>query len=291
MSKNRNSLHSRTLKCAGVVAVTLLVTARPAAAQVPAGTAFTYQGELLEGDNMPLGFSECETITQSSTQFEESDVFLFCSDGLCEARNPEGEMLGVHRIVETVTQNPDLHPNEFIQVIRRVATGFTQLETFSDDLTCVVVRIGNPENMTPIMRDELTLAGDLVNIGQVRSFVRQFSRRLFDETPACKLEIATVEAYTNISRHALMAHGDRTVLMEVEIYSSRVVVRFSHGGLPYDGGTVQEPTWDGESEGGMGLYIVSACVDNIWYGQSPEGKQTVGLVKHLKGEVKNDCQN
>ncbi len=48
MSKNRNSLHSRALKCAGVLAVALLGTARPAAAWGPAGTAFTYQGELSE---------------------------------------------------------------------------------------------------------------------------------------------------------------------------------------------------------------------------------------------------
>ncbi len=48
MSKKWNNLRSMSLKFAGVIGVTLLATARPAAAD-DIGTAFTYQGELLQG--------------------------------------------------------------------------------------------------------------------------------------------------------------------------------------------------------------------------------------------------
>ena len=49
MSEKRNSLQSLVSKCVGACAIALLVTASPAAAEVPLGTAFTYSGELLLG--------------------------------------------------------------------------------------------------------------------------------------------------------------------------------------------------------------------------------------------------
>ncbi len=51
MLEKRNSLRSMSLKCVGLLAIALLATAGPAAAQVPMGTAFTYEGQLLQGGN------------------------------------------------------------------------------------------------------------------------------------------------------------------------------------------------------------------------------------------------
>ena len=55
MSEKRNVLQSHALKCAGVLAVALLATVGPAAAQEPVGTAFTYQGELEENGGLANG--------------------------------------------------------------------------------------------------------------------------------------------------------------------------------------------------------------------------------------------
>ena len=48
MSEKRNSLRSISPKCAGVLAIALLATVGPAAAQEPVGTASTDQDELFE---------------------------------------------------------------------------------------------------------------------------------------------------------------------------------------------------------------------------------------------------
>ena len=49
MSEKRNSLQSLALKCTTIVAVAVSAGGTPTAGEGPAGTAFTYQGDLEEG--------------------------------------------------------------------------------------------------------------------------------------------------------------------------------------------------------------------------------------------------
>ena len=59
--------------------------------------------EMLHGDNLPLGVREGEIYDQISVPFEPGDLLLLYSDGITEARNPAGELFGVERLEECVT--------------------------------------------------------------------------------------------------------------------------------------------------------------------------------------------
>ncbi|MCH8968107.1 MAG: hypothetical protein IIA66_03190, partial [Planctomycetes bacterium] len=60
MSEKGNSLQSLALKCTALVAVVVSAGGKPAAAEGPAGTAFTYQGDLQEGDTPHDGTANFE---------------------------------------------------------------------------------------------------------------------------------------------------------------------------------------------------------------------------------------
>lgn len=96
---------------------------------------------LVQGDNMPLGFSEGELYEQVSVPFQPGDVFVFYSDGVTEAANPEGEQYGEQRLVEVVLRHPAQEPKELVETIRKEVMAFSKSETFRDDLTCVAVKI------------------------------------------------------------------------------------------------------------------------------------------------------
>ncbi|MDQ2731031.1 MAG: SpoIIE family protein phosphatase [Armatimonadota bacterium] len=97
--------------------------------------------DLIEGDNMPLGSTEAEVYSQESIALEEEDVFFFYSDGLIEAKNDKDELFGVDRLAQLVESRGRLDPDSLIREVHGAVVGFTGSAKFTDDLTCVVVKI------------------------------------------------------------------------------------------------------------------------------------------------------
>jgi sigma-B regulation protein RsbU (phosphoserine phosphatase) len=95
----------------------------------------------LEGGNLPLGFSATEEWTAFEVALEPGDVFLLYSDGVTEARSPEGELFGVERLQGWLASRTDLRPRALVEALREEIVAFSGLEAPTDDLTCVAVRI------------------------------------------------------------------------------------------------------------------------------------------------------
>lgn len=101
----------------------------------------TGSSEMLQGENLPLGFSEQEIYRQVSVPFELGDLFVFYSDGVIEIENEAGDFFDEDCFVDLVKLNSELDPEELIDKIRMAVVAFSQSETFADDLTCVAVKI------------------------------------------------------------------------------------------------------------------------------------------------------
>jgi sigma-B regulation protein RsbU (phosphoserine phosphatase) len=96
---------------------------------------------LLQGENLPLGFNEQEIYRQVFVPFELGDIFVFYSDGVTETENEAGEFFEEGRLADLVMRHNELDPVELIERIRAAVLAFAHSESFSDDLTCVVVKI------------------------------------------------------------------------------------------------------------------------------------------------------
>ena len=103
--------------------------------------------EMLEGDSMPLGFSEQETYKQVSTPFATGDVFFFYSDGVTEAQNEAGELFGMDRLVEVIQTHSHLAPEALIESVCDAVAAHSNRETVADDLTCVAVKVEGTVDM------------------------------------------------------------------------------------------------------------------------------------------------
>jgi len=101
----------------------------------------TDQCSLLQGVNMPIGFPETEEFKQMTYSFHPGDIFFFYSDGLTEARNMSGDFYGEERLINAVRIYAASKPREIISRIWEKIVDFSNSKTFSDDFTCVVLKI------------------------------------------------------------------------------------------------------------------------------------------------------
>ncbi len=240
----------------------------------------------LEGVNMPVGFYADEVYEQASVFFDEGDIFFFYSDGLTEAKSKAGEFFGLERLTRLIDENAHLGMSQLIRCIHRAVVDFSGTDKFSDDLTCVAVRIGLKEKLAPVSHLELTLSGNLSELAQMRSVLRGvcagIKHKGWTANSIDELELAAQETATNIVLHALHENSAEKISILVDIFSDRVSLEFSYGGDGFDPSAVPQPSFDGSKESGFGLYIVKNCVNEMKYSGDSNGKNSMVLIKKFE---------
>lgn len=239
----------------------------------------------LEGDNMPLGFSEREIFSEKTIQTEPGDILFFYSDGVTETRSPQGELFGDERLTEYIRQNSQLEPKKIISCLLETLNKFSTENKFNDDLTCVAVRID--ETTAAHKREKemrLLINSDLHELERARRFARDAVRVLPNRPMAQEnieqLQLAVSEAVTNIIEHAYRGESGNSIEVVAESFANGVQIALHHWGEAVNPSSVPPPSFDGSSDGGFGLYIISNCVDFVSYSTDKEKRNTVLLIKN-----------
>lgn len=84
-----------------------------------------------------------------------------------------------------------------------------------------------------------------------------------------ELVSAFAEIYNNIVLHAYGRRDGETVEITIQIDSGAMVVEIRDSGSAFDLGSVPEPDLDALPEGGMGLHIARAMLDDVAYEPGP----------------------
>ncbi len=149
----------------------------------------------------------------------------------------------------------------------------------------------NSKTQKPVGRTaELVIGSDLSNLSEVRQFLRQFCEsalqaECYPEEFAgelAELELAATELVSNIIRHGF--EGLPEGVLNIECWFSGVgqlVMQIIHAGRPYTYDEENVPEVVMPKEGGMGLYLISMCVDSISNFVRPDGTSQIRLIKTL----------
>ena len=105
----------------------------------------TKKRTLIKGHNLPIGLIEQSDYCAVSFPIEKNDLIILFSDGLTESRSPDNRFFGIERVSELMLTYHELEPSEIVEKIHEAACAFTSRKTFDDDLTCIVIRIGNQD--------------------------------------------------------------------------------------------------------------------------------------------------
>lgn len=96
---------------------------------------------LLEGENLPLGMVSQAKYQEQHVSLQQDDLLLFYSDGISEAENSKGDLFGTERLIEILKKQHHLSPDSLTQHIINTVKDYTDQQIFSDDFSCIVVRI------------------------------------------------------------------------------------------------------------------------------------------------------
>jgi sigma-B regulation protein RsbU (phosphoserine phosphatase) len=95
----------------------------------------------IELPGLPLGSFFGTTYEEITLPLTAGDVFVFCTDGIFEAFNAEGQEFGAERVVAVVAEHQDGRADEIVDAIMAAARAFRGDYQQTDDQTAVAVKI------------------------------------------------------------------------------------------------------------------------------------------------------
>lgn len=222
----------------------------------------------LQGPNFPLGMVERDAFQEVTVKFAPEDIFLFYSDGITEAMNPQHELFGLDRLKEILLRNSELDCEDLMHTIKREVTSFTEKDTLDDDVSIIVVKIN--EESTPYVSPYVVgrFTSTLNELKMVRDFIHRFCQTMPGDQDrfAAQLLLAINEAFCNIVNHAYGKVENRVILIQGETSTRGAVIQLSDNGETFfDPTHVPEPSLDGSKDGGFGWFMIRQIADQITY--------------------------
>lgn len=96
----------------------------------------------VKGMGCPLGFPFLPPYQEVTIDIGPGDVFLLFSDGLLEGANASREVFGLSRIASALTRRRAAPATDILDGLLAEFRGFVARESFHDDVSCVVVKVG-----------------------------------------------------------------------------------------------------------------------------------------------------
>jgi sigma-B regulation protein RsbU (phosphoserine phosphatase) len=206
---------------------------------------------------------------------------IFYSDGVTEARDREGGMFGVERLVACVRENGAREPTALVEAVRAAVVAFSGSPSLADDLTCVVAKLVPHE--APAARADLRIGSAPGELRRARGFVEGFCRALpgrpLGEDAVTSLVLAADEAACNIMKHAYQGRDDQRIDILAEAFRDRVAIRLRYQGAPFDPSTIPPPSFDGSRECGFGVFMIASSVDAVRYYRDDLRRSCIRLEK------------
>ena len=233
----------------------------------------------LEPEQPPLGVLPDLVGAPLDLEFGPGAVFLACSDGVTEARDPKGGFYGDERL-QTLVQTLGNASAERIrtQILEDVEL-FSDGAPQSDDQTMLVLTHVT-EAVAPV---DLGGAVDVkflltAETGQLPMLNAEFDRALARVAGVGttglvgdEMKLAVHEAVANLIEHAGLA-PEAEIVVRLEMGPQGIVVEIEAGGRPFDPGQIEPspPAPEELLEGGYGLHLIHCLTDSIDYEPGPE---------------------
>jgi anti-sigma regulatory factor (Ser/Thr protein kinase) len=90
------------------------------------------------------------------------------------------------------------------------------------------------------------------------------------------------EAFTNVCRHAYAGQTGGRVVVTMRVGANTMEIRLQDTGRSFNLESWKEPDMDRMSESGRGVWLMKRLTDRLEYTSTPEGANTLQLVKNLE---------
>lgn len=90
-----------------------------------------------------LGVTYDARYTENTEQLFPEDIVVIATDGIWEARSPEGVMFGKELMQTIIRDNISLSAEKLIEKLHTCALDFTKSSSLEDDFTCLIIKFRN----------------------------------------------------------------------------------------------------------------------------------------------------
>lgn len=228
---------------------------------------------------LPLGIESTATYSTECFNAPVGDLYLF-TDGLTEARAPDGEEYGLERLLALVQAQAPHRGSKLVQIEADLAA---QQFTARDDLTLLQV-----EFLQPFCDDEAG-RGERLSAGPERAFtlcldaspptlapMRAAIRRALTQWGVFQddvedLVLAINEACANVIRHAYGDEETRPLRLRISARGDEICAVIDDWADPVDFCQIFPRDLDDLRPGGIGTHFIQALVDQCEYTHRPGG--------------------
>ncbi len=102
-----------------------------------------------------------------------------------------------------------------------------------------------------------------------------------DEAEASRVVLAVDEALTNVIRHAYNEQPDGEIDIDMQNDARRLHIVIRDYGLPVDPSNIRSRDLDDIRPGGLGVHIISECMDSVTYQPAENGGTVLTLEKKI----------
>ncbi len=251
---------------------------------------------LLKATSLPIGIVAEDFRTTQYVHLAAGDTLVLYSDGVTEAKNPQGERFGLQRVQRLIHLHAEKSPHRLKQIILMNLSEFQGAELPADDVTLVVVKFSKQ-----VAPSEPRQAWEIIEVLPFEyqadtAYLTEISKRV---TTACRslenlpddargddfiylVELAVSEICTNMIEHSYVdkpgvINGNITLAtggVQIDVYDHGR--SFNPNAVPPPMSDPMDPT-----EGGYGLHIVRQIMDVAEYQPQTEKGNHWRLIKYI----------
>ena len=237
--------------------------------------------------NLPIGLFDDFDYVMQKLVLKPGSTLFFYTDGLTEARNEKGKLLGREKLMQMISECGTKEPKQLVEAIINQWHQFIGSTEQSDDLTLLALRY-TPSQEENILGESITLENDIKEVEALGSFVKQVTEHLsLDKSTANKLRLAVEEAVVNVIEYAYPKGTKGDVNIRAASDGHKLEFIITDSGIPFNPTevTAADTTLSAEERpvGGLGILLVRELMDSINY-ERIDGKNVLTISKIIKKE-------
>ena len=239
-------------------------------------------GQLLDVKrNLPVGALSDWAYEGQQTQLKPGDMLFLYTDGLSEAMNNKGELLGRQRVQQLASEHSKDTAQQLVELMEAEVHRHAGDAEQNDDITLMAIKWQPASHPSPLT-SHLSMRASMDDISRIEPFIAHVAKEAgMEGREAKRLRLAVEEAVANIINHGQAT----TIKLQATMDNHQLVLDIDDDGQPFD------PTGDSSTDfsvpadqrppGGLGIMFLHQMTNGLEY-QRLDGHNILTIKKVKK---------
>ena len=229
--------------------------------------------------NLPVGALSDWSYEGQQTQLKPGDMLFLYTDGLSEAKNSTGALLGRKHVLQLVSEHATDTAQQLVELMEAEVHHHAGDAEQNDDITMLAVKWQPTPHFLTFSPSHLSMSASMDEISCLEPFIANVAKLAgMEGKEAKRLRLAVEEAVANIINHGQAT----TIKLHAKTDDNQLVLTIDDDGQPFnpttDSSTDFSVPADERPPGGLGIMFLHKMTDGLDY-QRLEGHNILKIIK------------